>query len=106
MQTKLPEARRTVLRKGTDITQTGGSRLLSPALRQKRSASDRTEPYERYFRLVNYLAAAQLYLKDNVLLEQPLKPEHIKERLLGHWGTCPGLNLIYLHLNQLIIRTD
>src|SRR6185503_17876236 len=60
---------------------------------------------ERYFRLVNYLAAAQVYLNDNVLLEKPLKPEHIKERLLGHWGTCPGINLVYLHLNQLIRRT-
>lgn len=60
----------------------------------------------RYFRLVNYLAAAQVYLKDNVLLEKPLKPEHIKERLLGHWGTCPGINFAYLHLNQLILRTN
>ena len=61
---------------------------------------------DRYFRLVNYLAAAQVYLKDNVLLEKPLKPEHIKERLLGHWGTCPGINYIYLHLNQIIQRTS
>ena len=61
---------------------------------------------ERYLRLVNYLAAAQVYLKDNVLLEKPLRPEHIKDRLLGHWGTCPGINFIYLHLNQLIQRTN
>jgi xylulose-5-phosphate/fructose-6-phosphate phosphoketolase len=67
---------------------------------------DESAAMNRHFRLVNYLAAAQVYLKDNVLLEKPLKPEHIKERLLGHWGTCPGINLVYLHLNQLILRTD
>jgi len=60
---------------------------------------------KRYQRAVNYLAAAQIYLKDNFLLEEPLKPEHIKDRLLGHWGTAPGINLIYMHLNNLIIRT-
>ena len=60
---------------------------------------------DRYFRLVNYLAAAQIYLEDNPLLEDTLRPEHIKNRLLGHWGTAPGINLIYLHLNRLILRT-
>ncbi len=61
---------------------------------------------ERYLRLANYLAAAQIYLKDNTLLEEPLQPEHIKDRLLGHWGTSPGINLIYAHLNHLITRYD
>ena len=61
---------------------------------------------QRYFRAVNYLAAAQIYLQDNVLLERPLQPEHIKPRLLGHWGTCPGINLLYQHLNGLICRRD
>jgi xylulose-5-phosphate/fructose-6-phosphate phosphoketolase len=61
---------------------------------------------QRYRRAVNYLAAAQIYLKDNPLLEEPLRPEHIKDRLLGHWGTAPGINLIYAHLNQLILKTD
>jgi len=61
---------------------------------------------ERYRRAVNYLSAAQIYLKDNPLLEKPLRPEHIKDRLLGHWGTAPGINLIYAHLNRLILRTD
>ena len=63
-------------------------------------------PVERYWRAVNYLAAAQIYLKANPLLEEPLKPMHIKERLLGHWGTSPGINLIYAHLNRLILETD
>jgi xylulose-5-phosphate/fructose-6-phosphate phosphoketolase len=61
---------------------------------------------ERYRRAVNYLAAAQIYLKANPLLEEPLRPEHIKDRLLGHWGTAPGINLILTHLNRLILRTD
>lgn len=60
---------------------------------------------ERYQRAVNYLTAAQIYLKANPLLEEPLRPEHIKDRLLGHWGTAPGINLIYTHLNRLIQRT-
>lgn len=57
---------------------------------------------QKYLRFVDYLSAAQLYLKDNFLLEYPLQPEHIKERILGHWGTVPGLNFIYAHLNGLI----
>jgi xylulose-5-phosphate/fructose-6-phosphate phosphoketolase len=60
----------------------------------------------RYQRATNYLAAAQIYLQDNVLLREPLQPEHIKDRLLGHWGTCPGINMIYAHLNRLIVHHD
>ena len=60
----------------------------------------------RYRRAVNYLAAAQIYLADNPLLREPLQVEHIKQRLLGHWGTAPGINLIYPHLNRLILETD
>jgi xylulose-5-phosphate/fructose-6-phosphate phosphoketolase len=56
----------------------------------------------RYRRAANFLAAAQVYLQDNCLLEEPLRPEQVKPRLLGHWGTCPGINLIYAHLNRLI----
>lgn len=64
------------------------------------------EAIARFRRLTNYLAAAQIYLKDNVLLKEPLKSEHIKDRLLGHWGTCPGIDLVYAHLNHLILRCD
>ncbi|MGE5176872.1 MAG: phosphoketolase [Hyphomicrobiales bacterium] len=63
------------------------------------------ERLARYRRAVDYIAAAQIYLKANPLLEEPLKAEHIKDRLLGHWGTAPGINLIYAHLNR-IIRTQ
>src|ERR1700759_601436 len=59
----------------------------------------------RYWKAANYLAAGQIYLQANPLLKEPLKPEHIKPRLLGHWGTSPGLNLIYVHLNRLIRQT-
>ncbi|MCX6353444.1 MAG: phosphoketolase family protein [Candidatus Aureabacteria bacterium] len=67
---------------------------------------DRLERVHAYWRAANFLGAAQLYLKDNPLLREPLAPEHIKPRLLGHWGTQPGLNLIYAHLNRLIQDTD
>ena len=60
----------------------------------------------RYLRSVNYLAGAQIYLHDNVLLREPLRPEHVKDRLLGHWGTCPGINLVYAGLNRLIPRLE
>jgi xylulose-5-phosphate/fructose-6-phosphate phosphoketolase len=55
-----------------------------------------------YWRAANYLSVGQIYLLDNPLLTKPLEPEHIKPRLLGHWGTTPGLNLIYAHLNRVI----
>ncbi|HEY0964427.1 MAG TPA: phosphoketolase family protein [Candidatus Paceibacterota bacterium] len=61
---------------------------------------------EKFIRATNYLSAAQIYLQDNFLLEEPLKPEHIKTRLLGHWGTCPGINFTYAHLNRAIIAHD
>ncbi len=58
-----------------------------------------------YWNAANYLTAAQIYLADNALLREPLRVENIKPRLLGHWGTSPGLNLVYAHLNRLIRRT-
>jgi len=58
-----------------------------------------------YWEAANYLTVAQIYLQDNALLREPLRPEHIKPRLLGHWGTSPGLNLVYAQLNQLIRDT-
>jgi len=58
----------------------------------------------QYWSLANYLSVGQIYLLDNPLLKKPLSGQHIKPRLLGHWGTTPGLNLIYIHLNRLIVR--
>ncbi|HKW60367.1 MAG TPA: phosphoketolase, partial [Candidatus Dormibacteraeota bacterium] len=57
---------------------------------------------DAYWRAANYLSAGQIYLLDNPLLKAPLKLEHIKPRLLGHWGTTPGLNFIYAHANRAI----
>jgi len=62
----------------------------------------RLDLMHRYWCAANYLTVGQIYLQANPLLKEPLKPEHIKPRLLGHWGTSPGLNFIYLHMNRLI----
>ncbi|WP_028281179.1 phosphoketolase family protein [Arthrobacter sp. H5] len=59
-----------------------------------------------WWRAANYLSVGQIYLMDNPLLREPLRPEHIKPRLLGHWGTTPGLNFIYAHLNRAIMARD
>jgi xylulose-5-phosphate/fructose-6-phosphate phosphoketolase len=61
---------------------------------------------DAYWRAANYLSVGQIYLLDNPLLQGPLKPEHVKPRLLGHWGTTPGLNLIYAHMNRVIRAWD
>ena len=61
---------------------------------------------DAYWRAANYLSVGQIYLRENPLLREPLKLEHVKSRLLGHWGTTPGLNFIYVHLNRLIKNND
>jgi xylulose-5-phosphate/fructose-6-phosphate phosphoketolase len=61
---------------------------------------------DAYWRASNYLAVGQIYLLDNPLLKEPLKREHIKPRLVGHWGTTPGLNFIYVHVNRIIKNQD
>src|SRR6202451_876040 len=61
---------------------------------------------DRYWRAANSLSGGQIYLRDNPLLTEPLRPEHIKPRLLGHWGTTPGLNFIYAHANRVIKKND
>jgi len=61
---------------------------------------------DAWWRAANYLSVGQIYLLDNPLLREPLRPEHVKPRLLGHWGTTPGLNFIYAHLNRAIRRHD
>src|SRR3954468_3843073 len=61
---------------------------------------------ETYWRTCNYLSLGMIYLQDNPLLTEPLRPEHIKNRLLGHWGSSPGLSFIYVHLNRLIKKYD
>jgi len=61
---------------------------------------------DAYWRAANYLAVGQIYLLDNPLLREPLRPDHVKPRLLGHWGTTPGLNFLYTHLNRAIRERD
>src|SRR6266567_4476611 len=61
---------------------------------------------DAYWRAANYLSVGQIYLLDNPLLQEPLRLEHVKPRLLGHWGTTPGLNFIYAHLNRVICERD
>ena len=74
-----------------------GNKPLSPDLLRRMNA---------YWRAANYLSVGQIYLYDNPLLKKPLKLEHVKPRLLGHWGTTPGLNFIYVHLNRIITQYD
>lgn len=72
----------------------------------RRLSDDELDLIDAYWRAANYLSAGQIYLLDNPLLREPLRPDHIKPRLLGHWGTAPGLNLIYAHLNRIIRQRD
>jgi len=81
----------------TVLTKVQQQRPLSPELLQRMDA---------YWRAANYLSVGQIYLCGNPLLRQPLAPEHIKHMLLGHWGTTPGQNFIYVHLNRLIREHD
>jgi xylulose-5-phosphate/fructose-6-phosphate phosphoketolase len=80
-----------------DQTTTRATGPLAPELLQRMHA---------YWRAANYLSVGQIYLQDNPLLEVPLELAHIKPRLLGHWGTTPGLNFLYVHLNRLIKEND
>ena len=69
-------------------------------------SDDELDKLDAYWRACNYLAAGMIYLQANPLLREPLKPEHIKSRLLGHWGASPGLSFMYTHLNRIIRRHD
>jgi xylulose-5-phosphate/fructose-6-phosphate phosphoketolase len=69
-------------------------------------SSDLLQKMDAYFRAANYLSVGQIYLHDNPLLREPLQRTHIKPRLLGHWGTTPGLNFVYVHLNRVIKEQD
>src|SRR5438270_10594005 len=81
------------------------ARSQAPAKGGPLSASE-LELIDRYWRAANYLSVGQIYLLDNPLLEEPLRVEQVKPRLLGHWGTTPGLNLLYAHLNRVIKARD
>src|SRR5512138_2484966 len=80
-----------------EVTNMTGAPVLS---------KDELRKIDAYWRAANYLAAGMIYLRENPLLREPLKVEHIKQRLLGHWGSSPGLSFIYIHLNRLIKKYD
>ncbi|HKU21047.1 MAG TPA: phosphoketolase family protein, partial [Terriglobales bacterium] len=77
-----------------------------PKISNRPLAKDELDKLNAYWRAANYLSVGQIYLYENPLLREPLKLEHIKPRLLGHWGTTPGLNFVYVHLNRLIRKYD
>ena len=77
------------------------AKITSPPL-----SPDLLQNLDAYWRAANYLSVGQIYLWDNPLLKNPLAPAHIKPRLLGHWGTTPGLNFIYVHLSRIIKKYD
>lgn len=77
-----------------------------PKTATKSLSADELTDIHAYWRAANYLSVGQIYLYDNPLLRKPLAAEHVKPRLLGHWGTSPGLNFIYAHLNRAIKRDD
>nr|WP_249262702.1 phosphoketolase family protein [Mycobacterium bohemicum] len=80
--------------------------MTSPTTEPPTLSDDELDLIDAYWRAANYLSVGQIYLLDNPLLSEPLTAEHVKPRLLGHWGTTPGLNLIYVHLNRIIRNRD
>src|SRR6202050_2940185 len=82
------------------------SRTASPPTTGQPLAAEELRKIDAYWRAANYLSVGQIYLYANPLLREPLKLEHVKPRLLGHWGTTPGLNFIYVSLNRLIRKLD
>jgi xylulose-5-phosphate/fructose-6-phosphate phosphoketolase len=94
-----------------EAVQQRGAKAHAPAPVEARTAAAPLSPellrrMDAYWRAANYLSVGQIYLLDNPLLKEPLQLRHIKPRLLGHWGTTPGLNFIYVHLNRVIKQYD
>jgi len=84
----------------------GSGDSQQPGVRKSPLSAEQLRGMDAYWRAANYLSVGQIYLFDNPLLKEPLRREHIKPRLLGHWGTTPGLNFIYVHLNRVIKDSD
>ncbi|MBO0821223.1 MAG: phosphoketolase, partial [Nocardiopsaceae bacterium] len=94
------------LHKITDSDQAASVPGPRPAPSRGPASAAELASLDAWWRAANYLSVGQIYLLDNPLLTQPLRPEHVKPRLLGHWGTTPGLNLLYAHLNRVIRNWD
>src|SRR6202043_604842 len=88
------------------MSEDGSSQGTGTAVADSPRFDGELELLDAYWRAANFLSAGQIYLLDNPLLHEPLTRDHIKPRLLGHWGTTPGLNFIYAHLNRLIRARD
>ena len=88
------------------MTTTVSTPAAAPSLPTGPLTPDELEKMNAYWRACNYLSAGMIYLRDNPLLRSPLKPEHIKQRLLGHWGSDPGQSFLWVHLNRLIKKLD
>jgi xylulose-5-phosphate/fructose-6-phosphate phosphoketolase len=102
-----PASNRKIKDMGTHMDTQTDSKSKSPTTpRRALAPQDELTLLDAYWRASNYLSVGQIYLLDNPLLEEPLVKEHVKPRLLGHWGTTPGLNFIYVHLNRVIRRDD
>ena len=89
--------------KDGSISAFGPARATVPGTPLK---ADEVRRLDTFWRACNYLAAGMIYLRANPLLREPLQPEHVKLRLLGHWGSSPGLSFAYIHLNRLITKYD
>src|SRR5215213_3131181 len=113
-------ARSVAIRRNLNHFPCGAKRdIIAPTAAERRSpmttaapeaaqvlSAEELELMDKYWRAANYLSVGQIYLMDNAMLREPLAIEHIKPRLLGHWGTTPGLNFIYVHLNRVIKTHD
>src|SRR6266853_335487 len=84
------------------MTLTASADIVRPSVSNQPLSQDECRKMNAYWRAANYLSVGQIYLYANPLLREPLKLEHVKPRLLGHWGTTPGLNFIYVHCNRVI----
>src|SRR5436853_6211587 len=80
--------------------------LLRSILMGTPPSPEQLRKMDAYWRAANYLAVGQIYLYDNPLLKEPLQRKHVKPRLLGHWGTTPGQNFVYVHLNRINNQYD
>jgi xylulose-5-phosphate/fructose-6-phosphate phosphoketolase len=88
------------------VRTTGAAARIEPTAAGGPLSSELLANIQRYWQAANFLSIGQIYLQDNPLLREPLRVEHIKPRLLGHWGTSPGLSFLYAHLNRLIVEHD
>ena len=106
MPTKTIEPRETSISADPDLASISAYGKARSTVQGEPLSADLLRKTDAYWRACNYLALGMIYLQDNPLLKEPLKPEHVKNRLLGHWGASPGLAFVYVHLNRLIRKYD